>query len=257
MLTSNKIKSMLSLAILIVLLPNCGKQEKKTEDMSFDELKQKTLSALERQKNDMAIDCLEKLIAEHPDHQNISEYKLLLADQYFNAGNLPSAYQMYEHFTEFYPADEKAEYAYYRSILAKFYQTLKVDCDQSYTGDTIKLCDTYIDHPQYLNYQNDIKDIRNTCERKLIDKEVYVYNYYLKQGKFQAAQNRLDYLRANYAFNNPTLEARLLFLEAKLAQKQKQDETLKQKIETLAENYPDSHFTKMAERLNSKVTFVF
>ncbi len=248
----------LSIAFLLLILPQCAKQEKKVEDMSFDELKQKTLSALDQKKNDIAIEALEKLIAQHPDDQNIAEYKLMLADQYFNTGNLPSAYQMYDLFTEFYPADPKAEYAYYRSVLAKFYQTLKVDCDQSETEDAIRRCKGYLTSPAYAEYKNDIQDIQHTCERKLIDKEIYVYNFYLKQGKYKSAQNRLKNLRDTYLKDHPVLESRLLFLECKLAQKQKQENTVKEKLETLLAEYPNSQFTRMAQRLTpNKNTFVF
>ena len=246
------------LVFSLFLLPSCSKQEeKRTEDLTFDELKQKTLSSLERKKADASIENLEKLISQHPDNQNISEYKLMLADLYFDNGNLPSAYELYKHYTEFYPSDPKAEYASYRSILSKFYQTLKPDCDQTDTDDAIKLCKNFITNPKFHEYKSDVKDIQNTCERKLIDKEVYVYNFYLKKGNYKAAQNRLNYLRNNYLEKNPALEARLLFLECKLEHKQKNKTAVDEKIETLLDKYPDSHFTKMAQRVVNKNVFLF
>ena len=240
-------------------MPNCGKQEKEknVEDMTFDEIKEKTLSSIEKKNNEIAIENLEKLIAIHPDNQNISKYKLMLANLYFDTGNLPSAYQMYEHFKEFYPSDSNVEFATYRAILSKFYQILKIDCDQTHTQATINLCENYLNHFPYQVYRNDIKDIQRTCEHKLIDKEVYVYNFYLKKGKFDAAQKRLQFLQDNYLAKNPTLEARLLFLECKLAEKQKKQDMLNAKLEKLFNKYPDSYFTKMAERLNTKNTFIF
>jgi len=225
--------------------------------MSFDELKQKTLSSLELKKQELATEYLEKLVAQHPDHENIAEYKLMLADQYFENGNLPSAYQMYDHFSEFYPSDPKSEYANYRSVLSKFYQTLKIDCDQSDTENTIKLCRNYNSNLLNQTYKSDILDIQRTCERKLIDKEVYVYNFYLKKGKYESAQNRLDYLKVNYLPENPSLEARLLFLESKLAHRQKDNNLVKEKIELLANKYPESQFTRMAQQLVSKKPFIF
>ncbi|MBD3231991.1 outer membrane protein assembly factor BamD [Candidatus Dependentiae bacterium] len=243
---------------IILLLPNCAKQdEKKVEDMNFDEIKQKTLSALEQHKNEHAISYLEKLIAQHPDNKEISKYKLILADLYFEGGNLPSAFELYKHFTEFYPSDPKAEFASYRAILSKFYQTLKPHCDQTETQDTIRLCDGYLKKTNFYKYKNDVQDIINTCEQKLIDKEVYVYNFYLKKGNYKAAKNRLDYLKNTYLEKKPSLEARLLFLESKLANKQKDNKIVEQKIEILLNKYPDSHFTKMAQRLVNQGTFIF
>ncbi|MFC1894618.1 outer membrane protein assembly factor BamD [Candidatus Dependentiae bacterium] len=249
-----------SVSILVLLiLCSCSKQEdpKTIENLNFDELKKRTLSSLENKKNDQAIAFLEKIVAEHPDKENIYEYKLMLADCYFDTGNLPSSYELYKHYYEFYPSDSKAEYATYRSILSKFYQTLQPDCDQSDTLQSINLCKNYLENTQFGQYQNDIKDIQHTCERKLIDKEVYVYNFYLKKGNYKAAKNRLTHLKKNYLDKNPSLDARLLFLESKLAQKEKDKTILNEKIEKLLDKYPNSHFTKMAQRLVNKTTFVF
>jgi outer membrane assembly lipoprotein YfiO len=254
---------------LLFLLPQCAKEEKKVEDMNFNELKKKTLSALDLKKDELAIECLEKLIAQNPDNENIAEYKLMLADLYFNSGNLPSSYQLYEHYKEFYPSDKKAEFAAYRAILSKFYQTLRIECDQSDTEQTIKLCDQYTHNSTYQEYAKDVVDIRNTCQRKIIDKEVYVFNQYLKEGKkrsgkkrevkFDAARTRLKYLHDTYLEKDPALQARLTFLECKLDQAEKNEEALKQKVEFLADQYPNSHFTKMAQRLIGKdvLGFVF
>jgi outer membrane assembly lipoprotein YfiO len=266
---SGRLGYFFAIIFLLFLLPHCAKEEKKVEDMNFEELKKKTLSALDLKKDELAIECLERLIAQNPDNQNIAEYKLMLADLYFNSGNLPSAYQLYEHYKEFYPSDQKAEFATYRAILSKFYQTLRIECDQRDTEQTMTLCDQYTANPTYQEYEKDVIDIRNTCQRKIIDKEVYVFNQYLKEGKkrsgnkreakFDAARTRLKYLHDTYLEKDPTLQARLTFLECKLDQAEKKDEALKQKVEFLVDQYPNSHFTKMAQRLIGKdvLGFVF
>jgi outer membrane assembly lipoprotein YfiO len=225
--------------------------------MSFDELKQKTLTAIEKQKNDEAIEYLEKMVAQNPDNEQISEWKLKLADLYFESGNLPSAQQMYERFIQFYPSDSNAEYAHYHSILSKFYQTLRIDCDQSDTQDAIKLCNEYLAKSTFVKYKSDIKDIQNTCERKLIDKEIYVYDFYLNKGNYAAAQKRLQDLKDNYLIKNPDIEARLLFLECQLAQKQKNNQVLNDKLEVLMFKYPDSQFTTKAQMLSKRNIFEF
>ena len=112
------------LPFLLLLFPHCAKEEKKIEDLSFQELKQKTLSALQNNKYKDAIQPLDTIISQHSERPDISKYKLLLANSYFETGNLPAAHQMYEHFTQFYPSDKKTEYAMHQAIRSKFYQTL-------------------------------------------------------------------------------------------------------------------------------------
>ncbi|MBU4269687.1 outer membrane protein assembly factor BamD [Candidatus Dependentiae bacterium] len=252
-----KLSKITLLVLMLITTPHCAKEEKKTEDLSFDELKQKTLASLKEKKYKEALQPLEVMVAQHAEKDDLSEYKLMLADSYFNTGNLPSAFQMYEHFKDFYPSDKQAEYAYYQAIKSKFYQTLKIDCDQSDTQETINLCKDYLRNPSYSKYKNDIEDIEHTCQRKLIDKEVYVYNFYLKKGKLKSAKNRLTYLKENYLDKDTNLNPRLLYLEAKLAQKEKDNDTLGKKVEQLMEQYPESPFTRMAQGLSVKNNFMF
>ncbi len=256
-IVNSRVVNLFLLTFLLLLLPQCAKEEKKTETLTFKELKKETLSALKDNNHKDAIKPLEALIAEHSEKQDIGKYKLLLADSYFNTGNLPSAYQMYDHFTDFYPSDKHAEYATYQALRTKFYQTLRVDCDQTETEQAINLCKKYLKKNEYNKYQKDVEDIQYTCERKLIDKEVYVYNFYLRKRKFKSARNRLAYLKDNFLEKDNNLNPRILFLEAKLAQKEKDSPALTDKIEKLMDEYPESQFTRMAQRLTTKNRFIF
>ncbi|MCK4517836.1 outer membrane protein assembly factor BamD [Candidatus Babeliales bacterium] len=251
---------LLFLPLALFLLAGCSKRSKDPNDMSFDELKTQALSAVDRKKNDIAIGYLEQLVAQFPENQDIFEYKFMLADFYMKTGRLEEAYKMYKHYTKFYPSEDRAEDAHYKSILAKFYQTMKVSrsCDDTDAQQTMKRCKDYMANATYSKYRNDIKDIQYTCEARLIDKEVYVFNTYLRRGKVQSAKNRVDYLRTVFLPSNPSLEAQILYLESKLAQKQENKDGLKEKVETLFSKHPDSQYTKMAQGLlKPKKGFIF
>ena len=56
---------------------------------------------------------------------------------------------------------------------------------------------------------------------------------------------------------NPAVEARLTFLECKLAQAEKQDDVLNEKIDFLEQKYPESTFTHRAQRLVGTDVFLF
>lgn len=226
--------------------------------MNFEELKQTTEAFLEKKKLDDATIYLEQIIARYPERQDIHTYKMLLAETYFKLGKYASSCQLYDHYQNYYPSDSKAEYAQYQAILAQFYQTLKTDCDQTPTEETIKLCTRYLNQEAYQKYRKDILDIQNTCEHKLISKEIYVFNFYLKQGKYEAAQNRLNYLKNHYLVKKKLLEPQLLYLETKLAKKQKNDFLVNKNVETLSSQYPESQYAKMSYLLaNKKDEFEF
>jgi len=252
-------KHLLFLFSISIFIAGCGRRIRKPEDLTLAELKTSAISAVERNRKEEAIAYLEQLISQYPEHQDIFEYKFMLADMYMKVGRLDAAYNLYKHYTELYPSEAKAEEAHYKSILSKFYQTLKVskDCDDSDTQRAIKQCQAYLSVPLYNAYRNDVKDIRYTCERRLIDKEVYVFNTYMRRKKFQSAKNRIDYLRETFLPKHPTLEAQILYLESLLAQKQKNKKLVDEKVEELFEKFPTSRFTRMAQGVSSKKKFSF
>ena len=247
----------LSVAVLmmsVLLFAGCGKKQKTTEEMVFQELEEKVETAMNSKKQESAVEFLEQLVTRFPEKSTVSKYKLMLSDLYLKAVSLEAAFELYRNFGTMYPGDKKAEYAMYKAILSKFYQTLKVNgmCDQSDAEVTLELCKQYLNNQLFAEHQEDVRDISYTCERRLIDKEVYVFNSYLRKKKFQSAENRVKYLRTTFLKNHKSLEPQILFLECKLAHRQKNEDLRKEKIETLMKDYNDSQFTRMAMGMVSK-----
>lgn len=243
------------LIVALVLFVGCGgKQQKRPDEMGFAELRIRALELIEKKKHDLAIVHLEQLVSQYPENQDIFEYKFMLADLYLKVGRLAAAHEMYKRYNRLYPSEARAEEAQYKSILSRFYQTLKIsrNCDDTDAQETVKQCALYLDNNGYKRYRSDVEDIKNTCEQRLIDKEVYVFNTYLRRKKYQSAQNRINYLKETYLSSHPSLEAQVLYLESKLAYKQKNHGVVKERIESLSTKYPESRFTKMAHSMVSR-----
>jgi outer membrane assembly lipoprotein YfiO len=242
--------------IAIALLSGCAK-EKKQEHMSAHELSQKAMSCLKKNDSNGAIAHLEQIISRYPEDQNIARYKMLLAEAYFKDKSFAAAQEVYEHFNQFYPSDKRAEYSKYKSLLSMFYQTLPADCDQTKTDQTIQLCREYLQNPNFKRYRNDVIEKKMLCENKLVDKELYVFNFYVKHENYDAARNRLKHLKEKYLPSNKALEDRILYHECKLAQKEKNMTLVKQHVDTLRQTYPTSKFTQMAQALTVQHPFQF
>lgn len=252
-----KFHSFYALVILFaIILSGCAKQKTKTE-MQFEELKTQAITSLKKENLEDAAETLEAILAKNQDRQDIHQYKIILADVYFKLERYPSAYQMYQKYTEYYPSHPKAEYCKYQAILSKFYQTLKIDCDQTITLDTINTCKEYTLNNDYKKYLKDVLDIQNTCEHKLINKEIYVFNFYLEQEKLDAAKSRLNHLKTHYLPKQPSIEPRLHFLTCKLAKKMNDQEVLTEHLDLLVQKYPLSQFCHMAQTLGSNTLFIF
>jgi outer membrane assembly lipoprotein YfiO len=245
------------LAALTCMLPGCGgdKPLTKLKDLEFEEL--------EKQVKDQASDedhktkILEQIIAKFPDHPHIANYKMQLADHCFEQEKFATAYDLYEHFSRMYPTDARSEFAQFQSINSKFQLSREIndDCDSSDTKEAIKQCADYLTREMSQSFKTEVSSIKATCEERLLDKEIHVYNSYLRRGKYQSAQHRLDYLKEHFLPVNSELAPRILFLECKLAERKNDRDIAIKHLESLINTYPTSQFTRMAESIMNKKAF--
>ena len=265
--TSRTVSSMLMLGIL--LMAGCGKKgkAKHKEPETFNEFKDRVELAFDGEHKREAKEYLEKMIEAYPEDQNIGYYRVSLADMNFNEGRaqydnnaLETAYGLYKKFYKLNPSDVRAEYASYRAILSKFYQTHRIDCDTSQLEKTRRLCAKHLVREEYKvkKYHQDVKDISYTCDRKLIDKEVYIFGSYVRSGKYKSAENRLQYIKDQFLEAHQDLMPRVMYLEAKLAMKKKETGRAEKHIAALETQFPESPFATMAQDLVSrKNLFIF
>lgn len=248
---------------IFLLFAGCAKQsvEKKPTEMTFSELEEGAMRALESHEPLKATSYLTTLVEEHADSARTPEHRLRLADLHFAYGRenieepeaLKMAYECYKKFYKLNPSDPKAEYASYRAILSRFYQTTRYECDSTLIEKTIKSCNKHLANERFVrgDHANDVRDVRYTCQRSLVDKELYIFNTYLRDGKIKSARNRLNYVRDTYVEVIPDLEARLLYLESKLAFEEDKPEIASRNVKKLVSEFQDSEYTVLAQNFVS------
>jgi len=201
---------------------------------------------------DVIADEVESFIRKNPGDPEIAYYKVLLANLYLRMGRLVSAHELFKQIVELHPSSPLLEYAYYKTILSKYYQSLGFEFDQEVTEETIALCNSYLSENVFYEYKSDIIDIMNTCRQKLVDKEFYVYNFYLRRKNYKSAQKKLEYIRDKFAKDDMLLQARLLYLECRLEKERGNLESASEKLNRLLSDYPGTRFTRMAQSMLSK-----
>lgn len=237
-------------------ISGCAKVKEKSE-MTLDELKTRATTHLKNHEYEDAAEYLQMVITKFPENPKLGHYKISLANCKFNHQDYESAFQLYENFHQYYPSDSRAEYAKYKAAMCKHRQSLEHDRDQTATEATIRACNAYQEIPTYQKYRAEIDTMRTNCTQKLIDKELYVCKFYIKHGKVQAAEKRLEQARKLYG-TNKDLDAQFLYLECKLAGKTNNSDVFKEKLNNLTLQYPASPFTALAENLVQKPSdFVF
>ncbi len=253
------LKKFVFLVLVVVMLSSCSKDTKKeVAQMNFEELKNHSVASLDKNDKTKAIEALEMVLEKYPEKKDISNYRLTLADLYFKKKQYAKADICYYKYAELNPG--QSEYAMYKSILSKFYQILDRQRDQTITRMTIEFAKSFLLVPEYSvgKYAKDIKDIIYTCEHRLIDREVYVYNFYIQQGKYKSAQNRIKFLRERFLLTHVDLEPKILYMETKLAMHQKNKNLANEKNRILLEKFPESEYALMANKaVTKKRDFIF
>lgn len=239
-----------------IFLGGCAKVKEK-RDMTLDELKTKATAHLKKQEYSEASEYLQLIITKFPENPKLGNYKISLANCKFNNGEYEPAYQLYENFHQYYPSDKRAEYAKYKASLCKFNQLLSFDRDQSATEATMRTLKSYQEISTYQKYRTEVDKMYANCVQKLITKELYICKFYIKHGRVQAAEKRLEQARKLYG-THKDLDASLLYLECKLESKRGNKPVFNEKLNKLVKQYPESPYTHMAENLiKNPIDFVF
>ena len=159
---------------------------------------------------------LERLIALSEDHAGVKIYKLEFADAHYQMNHLEIASIYYEDFATLYPSSKEAQYAAFKSIGCMFQLSLEADRDQTNTKKTIALAKEFIkEHPEH-ELKQEAQDILDNCYNRLLDHEIYVFNFYLKKKKFKPARMRIDFMTTTFDKLIPDLEARVAVVTKQL-----------------------------------------
>ncbi|MDQ5940459.1 MAG: outer membrane protein assembly factor BamD [Candidatus Dependentiae bacterium] len=244
-------------------LGGCGKKkEEVAKVVAADALERKKelaaniFTAVNKRDYENAQRMISDFIDFYPGDPEIPSFKLMIADVKYEQEKFAEAYEAYQHFQEYYPADQHAEYAAYKSAHAKFNQANHVACDSTPIEKTLELCRSYLSRKDYLRYRPQMEDLARTCERNLLDKELYVVNSYMTQNRFASARHRLANIAERFDLSMEG-KAHYLYCKAKLAKAENNDGELAAAMDDLHTGFKQSQFTAMADRLVGKKSVLF
>lgn len=186
-------------------------------DMTFDELEAAIAKKLKSGDKEIACKYYEQLLKISTDVNKTAEIMLAYADLLFELGELKKALAIYNEFMHLYPGHERYKYAYKRSVLASFYLTLSADRDQTMTEETIRLTKGFLDVETDQQIRQEVTDIQKQCYKKMVDSELGICDFYLKQGSLKAVEQRLAHVKTEYLPYIPDAEAEILAMELELS----------------------------------------
>jgi len=215
-----------------------GARKNPLADKPHDELVKLKQEALAKKDTAAAIKCLDALIGNCKESQEMGALKLELADLYMEQKEHAKAEKVYYEFVLLYPSAQQCDYAFHKEIVAGFELTLSYDRDQTKTEAILKRSKQFIaDHAQS-SYMPVVEGIITQCRQKLLEHEIYIYTYYFNNSCFKAAQARLDGIAKEHLPGLPQEKPRYLELSITLAQAQGNTQAVLLAQVELAEQFP-------------------
>ena len=207
---------------------------------NYEELEKEKERLLAKGYKEIAIKYIKKMIPLCADLEKLGNLMLEIADLHFDIGNLDGAESLYLKFATLHPGHTNAEYAHYKSILCSFWSTLDSDRDQSKTKETVERSHAFLERKKvFITYSDQVVDILASCQERLLESEINIFNFYSKQGDYTAAKTRLASIEKEFLPLLPNKEPLLLTLACDLAEKQQDHKLLKEKQTLLAEKFPE------------------
>jgi outer membrane protein assembly factor BamD len=172
---------------------------------------------------------------------------LRIADCYAFRKEYPEAITRYMEFKKQYPFHPDIPYVEYQVGLCYYRQVLSKDRDQRATIRALTAFQNVVaNYPDSIFAQKAQEKII-FCRRRLAENELYIAQFYLRQGKYEAAEKRSFATLAKYPACGVDDEA-LYYLALALHKQERNAEALTP-LKQLVGNYPQSTFAKPGKKL--------
>ena len=84
-------------------------------------------------------------------------------------------------------------------MLSPARQSLSSDRDQTKTKEVISLTTDFLkNHERFTTYRKEVYNVHRSCQKQIFDSEANIFQFYLNQNSFKAAQKRLEKLEKDF-----------------------------------------------------------
>jgi outer membrane protein assembly factor BamD len=172
---------------------------------------------------------------------------LRIADCNFFRKEYPESITRYLEFKKEYPFHPDIPYAEYQLGLSYYQQILSMDRDQKATARALTAFQNVV-----ANYPNTVFAQKSEekivfCQRRLAENELYIADFYLRKGKYAAAEKRASSALAKYPDSG--IKDHALYYLALALHKQEKDPEALTPLTSLVHDYPQSLFAKPGAKL--------
>jgi outer membrane protein assembly factor BamD len=228
------VRSALAAILLLFLLSGCSYLDKflgrdAEEDADAGELMSQGNEDLSQGRYKDAVDAFQKIKDRFPYSKHAVSAELKMADALFFQEEYDLAYTAYDEFEKLHPKHKDMPYVIYQKGMSNFNQIKSKDREQAHTLKAKDEFERLIKRFPRDEYANKARKNLRECLIYLAEYELYVANFYYKQGRYRAALGRYTYILHNYPDMGQYQDAMegITRCKEKLAQETAQEGTLK------------------------------
>jgi outer membrane protein assembly factor BamD len=201
---------------------------------------------LSKGKYEAARDAMRKIVERHPDSTLAPRARFLVGEAYYRDGEYEQAAKEFEGFMSLYPGLPIADLAQYRLARSYFDSMPNLERDQAVTsralGEFQKLLKQYPES----RYAPDAVVKIEACRLRLAQKELWIADYYVRQGNWQAAVQRYDVILKDYGRTPAAPQA--LYQKADALMRLDRADDARTALRRLVDEYPQSEWARRAKQ---------
>ena len=231
---SLQVRTVLAVIMLLVFLNGCSTIDKilgggVEDDADAGELMIQGNEDLSQGRYKDAVDAFQKIKDRFPYSKHAVSAELKMADALYLQEEYELAYTAYDEFEKLHPKHKDMPYVIYQKGMSNFSQIKSKDREQVHTLKAKDEFERLIKRFPRDDYANKARKNLRECLIYLAEYELYVANFYYKQGRYRAALGRYTYILQNYPDMGQYQDAMegITRCKEKLAQETAQEGTLK------------------------------
>jgi len=193
------VKCILFFFSLIFLFNGCSAKKKPNPDQERHEvLLERGLKELKNGDFGKAIMILQAVKDRYPYTKSAVIASLKLADTRYKLDDFDIAFDLYDEFVRFHPKDPMAPYSMYQMGMCHFVRIRSYDREQEHINKAREMFENLIKRFPDDDYAYRARKNLRKCLTDLARYEIYVGNFYFKQGRYVSALERFTYSIKNF-----------------------------------------------------------
>lgn len=200
---SLQVRTVLAAIMLLVFLNGCSTLDKildggVEDDADAGELMIQGNENLSQGRYKDAVDAFQKIKDRFPYSKHAVSAELKMADALYLQEEYDLAYTAYDEFEKLHPKHKDMPYVIYQKGMSNFNQVKSKDREQVHTFKAKEEFERLIKRYPRDDYANKARKNLRECLIYLAEYELFVANFYYKQGRYRAALGRYAYIINNY-----------------------------------------------------------